>query len=120
MLHASVPPQFWDEAVMTAVYLINRLPTPLLHMRSPYHILFHKEPDYAFLRVFGCASYPWLRPYAPTKLSPHSERCVFLGYSPNHVGYRCLNPLTGRIYVTRDVIFCEDVFPFAGARRAAT
>ena len=30
-----------------------------------------------------------------------------------HKGYKCLDRTTGRIYICRDVIFYEDVFPFA-------
>jgi hypothetical protein len=39
--------------------------------------------------------------------------CVFLGYSAMHKGYKCLDHRTGRIYISRDVIFDEAVFPFA-------
>lgn len=36
----------------------------------------------------------------------------FLGYSLNHQGYRCLDQSTGRIYLSRHVIFDELSFPF--------
>jgi hypothetical protein len=39
--------------------------------------------------------------------------CVFLGYRAMHKGYKCLDRRTGRIYISRDVIFDEAVFPFA-------
>jgi hypothetical protein len=38
---------------------------------------------------------------------------VFLGYSNLHKGFKCLEPTTGRIYVSRDVVFDEFVYPFA-------
>ena len=77
MKQASMPHKFWDEAACTAVYLINRMPTPILKYQSPYRLLFSQEPDYSFLRNFGCACYPYLRHYAMSKLDSRSERCVF-------------------------------------------
>jgi hypothetical protein len=38
---------------------------------------------------------------------------VFIGYSPLHKGVKCLDVSTGRIYISRDVVFDENVFPFA-------
>lgn len=40
-------------------------------------------------------------------------QCVFLGYSNMHKGYKCLDVRTGRVYISRDVVFDEFVFPFA-------
>ena len=110
---ASMPHKFWDEAACTAVYLINRMPTPLLKFKSPYQLLFNQDPDYSFLRTFGCMCYPYLRPYAATKLDSRSECCTFLGYSAFHRGYRCISMTSGRLYISRDVIFSEIVYPFA-------
>ena len=112
MHHASIPHQFWDEVVCTSVYLINRLPTPNLDNKSPFSLVHHQEPDYQLLKSFGCACYPCLRPYATSKLDNRSERCIFLGYSAFHHGYRCLSLTSGRIYISRDVIFQENIYPF--------
>ncbi|OMO62984.1 Integrase, catalytic core [Corchorus capsularis] len=89
LFQASLPRSLWLEAYSTAVYLINCLPTPILHGCSPFEILFSATPEYKHLRVFGCACYPYLVPYRKDKLSPKSKRCVFLGYSSLHKGYRC-------------------------------
>ena len=44
---AYLPLPFWWDAFHTAVFLINRLPTPTLHNISPYQKLFHQTPDYS-------------------------------------------------------------------------
>ncbi|GJS77982.1 retrotransposon protein, putative, ty1-copia subclass [Tanacetum coccineum] len=41
-----------------------------------------------------------------------STPCVFLGYSPSHHGYRCLDISTERLYIARHVCFNEAQFPF--------
>jgi hypothetical protein len=38
---------------------------------------------------------------------------VFLGYSPLHKGYKCLEPSIGRVYISHDVILDEIVFPLS-------
>ena len=38
---------YWVDAFLTAVYLINRMPTHVLDHSSPYFKLFKKHPDYS-------------------------------------------------------------------------
>jgi hypothetical protein len=81
---------------------------------TPYFALYGTAPIYDHLRVFGCACYPNISATAPHKLSPRSTRCLFLGYSSDHKGYRCLDLASNRIIISRHVVFDEDVFPLAG------
>ena len=37
---------------------------------------------------------------------------MFLGYNPLHKGYKCLHVPSNRVYISRDVIFDENVFSF--------
>jgi hypothetical protein len=113
LYHASVPLRFWDDAFQTACYLINRLPTPILQNQSPFTKLFTISPDYSLLKIFGSACWPNLRPYNSNKLQPRSLQCVFLGYSLRHRGYKCFHVSTNRLYISRDVIFQENSFPFS-------
>jgi len=92
--------------LVTAVYLINRLPTAALNFVIPFVTLFNKEPDFHFLKTFGCACFPLLKPYYTHKLDFRSQECVFLGYSSSYKGYKCLSS-TGRIYISMDVLFNE-------------
>jgi hypothetical protein len=51
--------------------------------------------------------------YHKHKLSFRSKRCVFLGYSPRHKGVKCLDVSTSRVFISCDVVFDENIFPFA-------
>jgi histone deacetylase 1/2 len=113
LAHVVMPLKFWGEAFLTSVFLINRLPSRVIGNDTPYEHLFNKIPDYSFLRTFGCAVWPNLRPYNSRKLEFRSKRCVFLGYSNIHKGFKCLEPSSGRVYVSCDVVFDETIFPFA-------
>jgi len=106
------PFRFWNYTFETSIYLINRMPTPGLAHRSPFDCLFQRSPDYHFLRTFECLCFPFLRPYNNHKLDFHSSPCVFFGYSSSHLGYRCFDIASHRIYISRHVRFHEHVFPF--------
>lgn len=96
LAQAKISLDFLWEAFHTAVYLINRLPTPLLSNKSPLHVLYKKVPDYKAFHPFGCAMFLCLTPYNSNKLQFHSIKCLFFGYSDSHKGYKCLSP-QGRI-----------------------
>jgi hypothetical protein len=89
------------------------MPTPVLQQEAPITRLFKVPPNYSFLRIFGYACWPSLGKYNTHKLAFRSKMCAFLGYSPMHKGYKCLDRSTRRIYISRDVVFDESVFPFA-------
>jgi histone deacetylase 1/2 len=113
LANASMPLKYWDDTFITTTFLINLLPTKVLNLESPTEKLLHVKPNYESLRVFGCASWPNLCLYNKHKLSFRSKRCVFLGYSFRHKGVKCLDVTTGRVYISQDVIFDENIFPFA-------
>jgi histone deacetylase 1/2 len=108
-----MPIKFWDEAFLCAAYLINMLPSKVIDHETPMERILRKTADYASLRVFGCACWPNLRPFNKRKLAFRSKQCVFLGYSHMHKGFKCLDVSSGRVYISRDVVFDETVFPFA-------
>ena len=45
--------KFWDDAFAIVVYLINMLPTLVLHGQSHLEKLLNTKPDYS-LKVFSC------------------------------------------------------------------
>jgi hypothetical protein len=118
--HAKLPCQFWSFAFNIATYLINRMPTPILHMKSHYEVVFDKPPDYNRLHAFGCLCFPWLRPYTKHKLQNRSSPCIFLGYSLSQYAFYCLEPISGRIYTSRHVKFIENQFPYSNLASSTT
>lgn len=89
-------------AFPTSIYINNKLPSIMLNFESPFKLLFHKPPNYFILRVFGCITFPYLRPYHSNKFDFHTEKCVFISYSLYHKGYKCLF-ITGMIYIMHNV-----------------
>lgn len=55
--HSGLPIHFWGECILTAVYIINRLPSKAINNRTPYEIMLGKKLDYANLKVFCCLVY---------------------------------------------------------------
>lgn len=111
LLSAFVLSEFWEEVVLTAVSLINTIPSSYSSGLSPFEKLYGYVPDYSSFRVFGCTCFV-LHPHVErSKLSPRSVICVFLGYGEGKKGYNCFDPITQKLYVSRHVVFLEHI-PF--------
>jgi len=106
LIASFVPSHFCGEAVSTSVYLINRQPSSKLSGKCPGEVLFGTPARYDYLRVFGCLCYVMLEPRERTKLTAQLVECVFLGYSPEHKGYRCYDHSSCRMRICHDVTFC--------------
>ena len=83
--------------------------TQFLH-KSPFEILFQKTPKYDSIKIFSCLCYPWLKLYAKNKLEPRSTPCHYLVFSNKHYSHQCFDPLTSKIYLSRDILFLENQF----------
>jgi transposase InsO family protein len=103
LAQSHLPPNYWVEACLTAIFLINRMPYPILQNSTLFTQLFKAEPECSTLRIFERACYPLLRPYNKHKLQFRSKQCIFLGYSSNHKGYRCMDPTNSRIYIYQEM-----------------
>ncbi|KAL0745175.1 hypothetical protein Bca101_100791 [Brassica carinata] len=107
MFHANVPKRFWSDAVQTACYLINRVPTKILKNLSPFEVLNKSKPVIDHLRVFGCVCYVMVPGEQRNKLEAKSTKAMFIGYSITQKGYKCYDPEARRVMVSREVKFVE-------------
>jgi transposase InsO family protein len=103
---AHMPTYLWEEAVKTACYLSNRVPTRALYRITPFEVYTSQHPNLAHLRVFGSAAF--IHVQDRKKLDPKSRQLVFVGYDLQTKGYRCLDFLAKKIVISRDVIFNEN------------
>ena len=108
---ARLPLSFWGEVLATFVYVRNRLPTAALPSTTIPFAAFGRKPSLQHVRVFGCRAYVLIQKDQKKSLQPHSVACIFLGYSDEIKGWRCYNPVTKKVIVSRDVIFNEGEYP---------
>src|SRR4051812_23212585 len=89
MFQMNMPKFLWSDAVLTATYLINRMPSRVLRMKSPCQIHLGENKFIVPPKVFGCTCF--VRYYRPAvgKLDPRTIKCIFVGYSPSQKGYLC-------------------------------
>lgn len=104
----SMPYKFWAEAVYTAVYLQNRCSTKDVSDMTPLEAWSGHKPSVKHLKVFGCICYMHVPAEKRHKLEAKAEKGIFLGYSSQSKGYRIYNLQTGKVLVSRDVVFDEE------------
>lgn len=106
------PPQFWGECLLTAVHIINRLPSPVLSFKTPFELLYSKSPSYSHLRVFGCLAYA-TNIHTSHKFDHYAVPSVFIGYPIGQKTYKLFDLSSKKVFTSRDVRFHEHIFPYA-------
>jgi transposase InsO family protein len=104
----SMPSWFWGEAVLTAVFILNRSPTQSVEGRTPYEVWHGKKPSVDYFRTFGCVEHVKQRNKRLSKLEDRSTMMVFIGYEPGSKVWRFYNPVARHVHVSCDAVFEED------------
>ena len=108
-----IPKNFWGEAILTATYFINKMPSRRLKFQTPRELLIQAFPHTKFIssdlppKVFVCSTFVHIHQQNHTKLEPKSVKYIFLGYSTNQKLYKCYSLSNRKIYNSMDVTFFE-------------
>jgi len=51
--HSTLPESLWEEALKTAVYILNRVPSKAVN-KTPYELWTNKRPSLKHLHIWGC------------------------------------------------------------------
>lgn len=93
MFWSVLPLNFWPFSILTAAWILNRIPSHMLDRISPYEVLFGDAPDYSQMKPFGCPAYChiliFLEPHefshppcGPKLVRPETSYATFL---PSHL-----------------------------------
>ena len=108
----NVPKNFWGEAVLTATYLIDRMPSQVLKFKTPCQTLLSCYPNTRIIntispKIFGRTVFVHDYSQHRSKLDPKAIKCIFLGYSPRQKDYKCYSNIIRKFYTTIDITFFE-------------
>ncbi|CAM8920561.1 unnamed protein product [Rhodiola kirilowii] len=106
---------FWGEAMLTACYLLNRVPNKRGRV-TPYEIWYNKKPKLNHIRVWGCRAVVRLPIPKHKTLGEKGVECIFIGYAHHSMAYMfyVIEPnkhvSIHTIIESRDAIFDEKRF----------
>ncbi|KAJ9566613.1 hypothetical protein OSB04_002579 [Centaurea solstitialis] len=107
MCHSTLPVSFWGHALETTANILNNVPTKSVE-KTPYEIWTGKKPKLSFLKIWGCEAY--VKRTVTEKLKPKSDKCIFVGYPNNTLGYYFYSSSENKVFVARNGEFLEEKF----------
>src|SRR4051812_15644375 len=107
MSHTDLHVSFWGYALETAAYILNRAPSKSVKITS-FEEWYGKKPKLSRLKIWGSEAY--VRKLQPNKLESKADKCIFVGYPRETVGYTCYNQPEGKTFVAKTGCFFEKEF----------
>lgn len=109
---AGLPLNFWAEAVCTANYLQNRLPTRVIET-TPYEKWNNKKPQVKHCVRFGSKCFVHIPTEKRRKLENTATEMIFVGYDEQSKAYRCFDRTKNKLVISRDVKFMDTMDPLS-------
>lgn len=106
LIDAKLGKEFWGEAVMTAAYLQNRIPSDSVE-RTPYELWTGRKPNLQNLHIFGCKAWVHIPKCRRKKLDSTSVPMTFIGYPEGQKGYKFVDLESKKVVLSRDAKFLE-------------
>ena len=98
----------WASAVAHANYLKNRLPNErTLGKYTSYELFFKRRPRIGDLRVWGCDAYQLL-PAGQVPGQQNRRRVIYVGHTPDRLGWRVFDPISWKFQVCHELLFDEE------------
>jgi hypothetical protein len=116
MAQANLPISFWGDALLTAAYILNCVPSQLVSS-TPYELWKGEKPNLQNLRPWGSASFVHSTTHKYEKLGPRARKHIFIRYSDSLKGYVMYGEHTNEGMTeieSRDIDFSETDFPSIG------
>ena len=93
-------------------FFIFYLSSLVTYWKVPFEQLFKVKVSYDSLRVFGFLYYGKFLLRKQDKFSKQTRKFVFIGYSSGQKRLRLYNLEIHRVFISNDVHFREESFPF--------
>jgi hypothetical protein len=106
---------FWGEALVTACYILNRIPQKKSKV-TLYELWKKRKLNLNYFKVWGCRAIVRLLEPKIRKLGQKAIECIFLGYAQHSKGYRFLvvepnnSVEVNTVIESRDAEFYENRF----------
>lgn len=88
-------------------YVINKVPLSPTNMKSPYELMFGEKPNVRHFIIFGSICYVYVPDSQRNKVDAKARKCIFVGYDEQKKGWKCMDPISHKFVVSRDVVFDE-------------
>ncbi|GME72414.1 unnamed protein product [[Candida] boidinii] len=110
---AGAAEEFWADAVRTAEFFVNRLPSSAINFEVPFTRWYGYSPDYSLFHSFGCSCHALIPPEKrSSKFSSTAIPAIFVGYSLSHKAYRIYDPVSNEIFISNNVRFDDSTYPW--------